>query len=117
MHNPFRRSQMSKLQADHAKLMADRTRLQTKQAAAQGVLDRALDADSKFLLTGDSDEATDNQRKDAVKDAMAELARYERPLADLAPQIVEAENALARETLTVAQDKGSKKLGGQTDTV
>jgi hypothetical protein len=108
---------MSKLQANHAKLSADQTRLQTKQAAAQGVLDRALDADSKFLLTGDNDEATDTKRKGAVKDALAELARYEKPLADLAPQIVEAENALALETLTAAQDKGSKKLGGQTDTV
>jgi hypothetical protein len=108
---------MSKLQADHAKLTADRTRLQTKQAAAQGVLDRALAADSQFLLTGDGDEATDNKRKGAVKDAKAELARYDRPLADLAPQIVEAENALALETLTVARDIGSKKLSGQADTV
>jgi hypothetical protein len=108
---------MSKLQADYAKLTADRTRLQTKQAAAQGVLDRAVDADSKFLLTGDSDEATDNKRKSAVKDAVAELARYERPLADLVPQIVDAENALAFETLTLARDAGSKKLSGEIETV
>jgi hypothetical protein len=108
---------MSKLQADYAKLSADRTRLQTKQAAAQSAFDRALDADSKFLLTGASDEATDNKRKGAVKDALAELARYERPLADLAPQITEAENALALETLTAAQETGSKKLSEQTVTI
>jgi hypothetical protein len=108
---------MSKHQADLAKLTADRTRLQTKQTTAQVALDRAIDADSKFLLTGDNDETIDNKRKDAVKHAQAELARYERPLATLAPQIIEVENTIALETLTVARDKGGKKLGEQTDAI
>jgi hypothetical protein len=52
-----------------------------------------------------------------IKDALAELARYEKPLATLAPQIVEVESALALETLSVEQDKGSKKLDGQANVV
>jgi hypothetical protein len=108
---------MSKIQAELAKLTADRTRLQAKQAAARVGLDRALDADSAFLLTGNVDEATNNKRKVAVKDAEADLGRFARPLAILAPQIVEAENALAFEALAVARDTGSKKLSGQTDIV
>lgn len=108
---------MSKLQADLAKLTSNQTRLLTEQAAARVGFNRALDADSAFLLTGDVDEATNNKRKVAVKDAEADFDRFARPLAILAPQIVEAENALALETLTAAQGIGSKKLSGQTDIV
>lgn len=108
---------MSKHHADFTKLTATRTRLLSKQTAAQGALDRALDADSRFLQTGDEDAAVDAKRKAAVEDALAELTRYTRPLADLAPQIVEVESALALETLTIAQDKAARQLGERTDAV
>jgi riboflavin synthase alpha subunit len=104
MQNPFRRSQMSKLQADLAKLTANRTRLLAEQAAARVGLERALDADSAFLLTGDVDDATNNKRKAAVKDMEADLGRFARPLAILASQIVEAENSsLSKRSLSLKE--------------
>jgi hypothetical protein len=117
MKNPFRWASMTKSQTDLGKLIAIRTRLLSKQAAAQVALDRALDADSKFLQTGDEDAALNDKRKGAVKDALAELTRYKKPLSDLAPQIVATENAVALETLAFKQENAARRLGERTDAI
>ena len=109
---------MQKLKAELSALTSRAALLEGKRVAAQGVLDMAVQARQKLLLSGDiDDEKAALAAQTKVESAGSALAGFDIAITSLASSIVEAESNLEIARVSVARRVASEKLAAQTDAI
>jgi hypothetical protein len=113
-----RKTQMQKLQAELSALTSRAVLLEGRRIAAQGVLDVAVQARQRLLLTGDLDDSKAALAAQAkVESAGSSLAGFDIAITSLDSSIAEAEDKLEAERLSVARKAASERLAAQTDII
>jgi hypothetical protein len=109
---------MDKLQAELAVLAARAKLLDSKRAATQTALDRAVEARQRNLIEGDLENAQAAAKLQAMVDsAGSTLAGYDTAISALAASIVAVEAKLGAEQLAADRKQASDTLIAQTDVI
>jgi hypothetical protein len=105
-----------KLEAELSTLTARAKLLTNKRTTAQGMLDAALEARQKMLLTGDIEDTSATQACQAKIDtATSALAGFDAAIAALVDSVAVAEAKIAAEQLAADRKRASEQLALQTD--
>jgi hypothetical protein len=111
-----RKTAMQILQAELSALTERAKLLTDKRTAAQGMLDAALEARQRTLLTGDIEDTRATQACQAKIDAATSaLAGFDAAIAALVDSIAVAEAKIAAERLASNRKRASEQLAAQTD--
>jgi hypothetical protein len=111
-----RKPTMQLLQAELPALTARAKLLTGKRTTAQGMLDAALEARQKMLLTGDIEDTKAVQACQAKIDiATSALAGFDAAIAELVDSVAVAEAKIAAEQLAADRRRASEQLAAQTD--
>ena len=109
---------MDKLQAELAVLAARAKLLDSKRAATQTALDRAVEARQRNLIEGDLENAQAAAKLQAMVDsAGSTLAGYDTAISALAASIVAVEAKLGAEQLAADRKQARDTLIAQTDVI
>jgi len=109
---------MQKLEAELSALTSRAALLEGKRVAAQGVLDAAIEARQRLLLTGDIDDSKATLAAQIrVESATGALAGFDIAITALNGSIAETQGNLKIQRLAVARKDASERLARQTDII
>lgn len=109
---------MQNLKAELSALTSRAALLEGKRQAAQGVLDEALEARQRLLLTGDLDDRRAAPAAQArVEASQSALAGFDTAITALTSSIAQTQGKLDIERLAAARKLASEMLAAQTDAI